>query len=81
MQTLHDYSADLPVEIPATARSDLTALALLSSKHWHAWPLLVLDAGEFLTRCRWCEWTSPGVSTAGAALAAFEAHECQGQPA
>jgi hypothetical protein len=81
MQTLHDRSSDLPVEIPATARSDLTPLALLSSKHWHAWPLLVLDAAEFLTRCRWCDWTSPGGSTPDAALAAFETHECQEQPA
>jgi hypothetical protein len=44
-------------------------------------PLLVLDAGEFLTRCRRCDWKCPHVSTAGAAWAAFEAHLCKERPA
>jgi hypothetical protein len=44
-------------------------------------PLLVLDAGEFLARCRSCGWRSPRESTPGEALAVFVAHECEEQPA
>jgi len=40
-------------------------------------PLLVLDAGTFLTRCRWCSWKSTRESTPGAAMAAFEMHVCR----
>jgi hypothetical protein len=64
-----------PAEVPgATEQRDV-------------WPLLVLDpglipnAGEFLTRCRWCGWTSPRQATPKAALAAFVAHSCQERPA
>jgi len=50
---------------------------VLACDQFVAWPLLVLDAGEFLTRCRWCDWTSPRQPTPGAALAAFDAHICK----
>jgi hypothetical protein len=40
------------------------------------WPLLVLDAGAFLARCRRCSWKTTRESTPGAALVAFEAHSC-----
>ena len=41
-----------------------------------AWPLLVLDAGTFLARCRGCSWVSAGQSALTAALVAFQAHVC-----
>jgi len=44
-------------------------------------PLLVLDAGEFLARCRRCDWSSQGKATPGAALATFAAHACEERPA
>jgi hypothetical protein len=44
-------------------------------------PLLVLDAGEFLARCRWCDWSGPPASTPGEALVAFASHACQELPA
>jgi hypothetical protein len=44
-------------------------------------PLLVLDAGAFLARCRWCGWTSPSESTPSGAFTAFQAHVCEEQPA
>jgi hypothetical protein len=81
MNTLQNRSAEWQVEPPATAGSGPTPLALLASAPSDAWPLLVLDAGTFFTRCRWCDWKSTRVSTPGAALAAFEAHMCRGCPA
>jgi hypothetical protein len=51
------------------------------------WPLLVQSPGEvpgaplFLTRCRWCGWTSPRQATPDAAMAAFAAHACPERPA
>jgi hypothetical protein len=57
-----------------------------SAKASPAWPLLVQDpgltpnAGEFLTRCRWCDWNGPRASTPDEALAAFAAHACQERP-
>jgi hypothetical protein len=53
------------------------SLTLSASERLDMWPLLVLDAGAFLARCRWCGWASPRQSTLEAALAAFEAHDCQ----
>jgi hypothetical protein len=44
-------------------------------------PLLVLDAGAFLTRSRWCSWASPCQPALEPALAAFEAHSCEERPA
>jgi hypothetical protein len=44
-------------------------------------PLLVLDADEFLARCRRCGWSTKPESTLGAALAAFTAHACEERPA
>ena len=42
------------------------------------WPyLLVLDAGIFTARCRWCGWASPDQPTLDAALVAFEGHACE----
>jgi hypothetical protein len=42
------------------------------------WPcLLLLDAGTFTARCRWCGWASPGQPTLDGALAAFEGHACE----
>jgi hypothetical protein len=45
-----------------------------------AWPLLVLDAGTFLARCRRCGWSSPREPTPGKALAAIERHSCEERP-
>jgi len=87
MQTLQHRSADLPMEIPATAGSGSTPLAPLDSEHAGAWPLLVLDpglvpnAGDFLARCRRCGWVSPRQATPKAALTVFAAHSCQEPPA
>jgi hypothetical protein len=42
------------------------------------WPyLLVLDAGTFTARCRWCGWASPGQTALDGAVAAFEGHACE----
>jgi hypothetical protein len=51
-------------------------LAPATSEQPTAWPLLVLDAGTFLARCRECGWTSPAQSTLEAAVATFETHLC-----
>jgi hypothetical protein len=40
-------------------------------------PLLVLDAGTFLARCRRCGWSSPRESTLGKALVAIGLHACE----
>jgi hypothetical protein len=77
MHILQDRSAGLPVEIAATARSGPTPLALLASAPSDVWPLLVLDAGAFLTRCRWCDWKSTRESAPAAAMAAFDTHICE----
>lgn len=45
-----------------------------------AWPLLILDAGAFLARCRWCGWKSTGQSSPSGAWAAFDAHACEERP-
>jgi hypothetical protein len=55
-------------------------LALTMLERFGTDPLLVLDVGEFLTRCRLCDWTSTRESTPDAALAAFDTHVCE-QPA
>lgn len=81
MHTLQHRSAAWPVEPPATARSGEPPLALLLSAPSDARPLLVLDAGTFLTQCRWCDWKSTPESTPSAAMAAFEAHMCKERPA
>jgi hypothetical protein len=39
-------------------------------------PLLVLDAGVLLARCRCCGWNSPPAAMAAEARAAFAAHAC-----
>jgi hypothetical protein len=52
----------------------------LLAKASSAWPLLVLDAGEFLACCRGCGWRSPGTATPGEAWAAFDGHVCEGRP-
>ncbi len=39
-------------------------------------PLLVLDAGVLLARCRCCGWNSPPAATPDEARAAFAAHAC-----
>jgi hypothetical protein len=44
-------------------------------------PLLVLDAGAFLTWCRWCGWKSTRESALAAALASFDTHICEEPPA
>jgi hypothetical protein len=54
-------------------------LALATSERLAVWPLLVLDAGVFLARCRWCSWTSGCQSNLDTALAAYEAHLCEGR--
>jgi hypothetical protein len=44
---------------------------------WEHWgPLIVLDAGQFSTRCRCCGWRSGLSSALTAALAAFQSHPC-----
>jgi hypothetical protein len=53
------------------------SVAPTPSERFTAWPLLVLDAGAFLARCRRCGWTSPRQSALEAALATFEAHLCE----
>jgi hypothetical protein len=53
------------------------SLTAAASDRLTAWPLLVLDAGAFLARCRGCGWTSPGQSALEATLAAFETHLCE----
>jgi hypothetical protein len=58
-----------------------SSTALVSQVVWEQsseWPLLVLDASEFLAWCRSCAWKSPCVSTPDVALAAFAAHTCEG---
>jgi transcriptional regulator with XRE-family HTH domain len=52
-----------------------------TSKRLAARPLLILDAGVFLARCRRCGWKSTGESTAGGAWAAFATHVCEERPA
>jgi hypothetical protein len=42
--------------------------------HWG--PLIVLDAGQFSTRCRCCGWRSGLSSSLTDALAAFQRHPC-----
>jgi hypothetical protein len=54
-----------------------TPLASATAARLDGWPLLVLDAGAFLARCRWCGWASPRRSTLEAALANFGAHACE----
>lgn len=54
-----------------------TALGLWSSERLDVWPLLVLDAGAFQARCRWCGWASPRQPALKAALSAFEVHACE----
>ncbi len=81
MHTLQHRSADLLVERTATAGAGPTPLALLASTPSDVPPLLVLDAGEFLARCRRCDWSSQGKATPGAALATFAAHACEERPA
>jgi hypothetical protein len=42
------------------------------------WPcLLVLDAGAFTARCRWCGWATRGQTALDGAVAAFEGHACE----
>jgi hypothetical protein len=44
---------------------------------WEHWgPLIVLDAGQFSTRCRCCGWRSGLSSTLTDAQAAFQSHLC-----
>lgn len=38
--------------------------------------MVVLDAGQFSTRCRCCGWRSGLSSALTAALAAFQSHPC-----
>jgi hypothetical protein len=57
-----------PLVAPVSASSDVG-------------PLLVLDAEAFLTWCRWCGWRSTRESALAAALAAFDTHICEEQPA
>jgi hypothetical protein len=38
--------------------------------------LIVLDAGQFLTRCRCCGWRSCSSDAIGDAQAAFQTHTC-----
>jgi hypothetical protein len=60
----------------SAGESSLAALGLRSSKQLGVWPLLVLDAGAFQTRCRWCGWVSSRQRGLEAALTAFEVHAC-----
>ncbi len=57
------------------------ALVPEASEPLDSWPLLVLDAGVLLARCRCCGWKSPHASTPDEAWAAFEAHACEERPA
>jgi hypothetical protein len=44
---------------------------------WEHWgPLIVLDAGQFSTRCRCCGWRSGLSSTLTDAQVAFQRHPC-----
>jgi hypothetical protein len=44
---------------------------------WVSWrPLIVLDAGQFSTRCRCCGWRSGLSSALSDAQAAFQRHPC-----
>jgi hypothetical protein len=52
------------------------SLAPSAPKRLALWPLLVLDAGAFLARCRACGWASPSQPALEAALAKFETHHC-----
>jgi hypothetical protein len=60
-----------PVEEPGPV-----ALHPGASEQSTAWPLLVLDGGTFLARCRGCSRVSTGQSVLAEALAAFEIHRC-----
>ena len=54
-----------------------TPLVPAASERLDTWPLLVLDAGVVLARCRWCSWVSPRESTLAEALLDFELHVCE----
>jgi hypothetical protein len=44
---------------------------------WGHWgPLIVLDAGQFSTRCRYCGWRSRLCDAVGDAQAGFRTHTC-----
>jgi hypothetical protein len=82
MPALQHPSAAPPPEARSSAGLDLAPLAHGAPEQADAGPLLVLDAGAFLARCRWCGWTSPpDGSSPGAALAAFKAHAYKERPA
>lgn len=51
-----------------------------ASEPLDSWPLLVLDAGVLLARCRCCGWNSPHAATPEEAWAAFGAHSCDARP-
>jgi hypothetical protein len=61
----------------SASESGLVALSLRSSKQLDVWPLLVLGAGAFQTRCRWCGWGSSRQRGLKTALTAFEVHACE----
>jgi hypothetical protein len=65
----------------AATASSTALLAPMAAPRTDGSPLLVLDAGAFLTRCRRCGWTSPRQATPKAAWAAFESHSCEERPA
>ncbi len=46
------------------------------SERLDSWPLLVLDAGVLVARCRCCGWNSPPVATAAEARTVFAGHAC-----
>ena len=77
MVALQHRSAALPTEAQSVAGPGPAPLTLVVSERFDGWPLLVLDTGAFLTRCRWCDWKSPRQSTPGGAWAAFDAHVCE----
>lgn len=77
MPTLRPRCAGRPAETAVVTGSSSALLALMMLERFGTGPLLVLDVGEFLTRCRLCDWTSTRESTPGAALAAFGTHVCE----
>ena len=74
-----DESSRLGEREGASSPSEAGAAALdpLASERLAVWPLLVLDAGAFLTLCRSCSWASTRQPGLEAVLAAFEAHACK----
>ena len=69
---------DAPVENGRQGAGD--AVITRASEQLDRWPLVVLDAGAFLARCRRCNWKSRRQPALEAALATFKGHSCEERP-